>query len=78
MITRILRSREGKQKKKIRASDVSMEEWPVTYRVAGFDNGGRRSQAKDWGCPLATKKGKGIDFPLEYPESNAALLVMWF
>lgn len=50
MITRILQSREGKQKKKIRASDVSMEEWPVTCRVAGFDNGGRRSQAKDWGA----------------------------
>lgn len=63
MITRILKSREGKQKKKVRESDMSLEEWPGTYRVAGFDNGGRRPQAKDWGCPLVVEKGKGMIFP---------------
>ena len=78
VIPRILKSREGKQKKKIRASDMSMEEWPGMHRVASFDNGGRSSQAEDRGCPLAAKKGKGIDFPLKYPERNAALLIMWF
>lgn len=59
MISRILKSREGKQKKKIRESVVMVEEWPERHRVAGFDNGGRRSWAKDWGCPLAVKKRPG-------------------
>lgn len=70
VITRIPKSREGKDKKKIRASGGSTEEWSGMQRVEGFDNGGRSSQAKDRGCPLAAKKGKDIDFPLESPENK--------
>ena len=39
---------------------------------------GRGPKAKECWQPVEAGKGKEIDFPLEPPERNAALLIPWF
>lgn len=63
-------SHESSKSEKSVVTEEALEE----YKVAGFEDGGRGTQAKKHG-PLDAKKGRKQS-PLEPPQMNAAILIL--
>ena len=69
----------GRERQKRRS-----ERWHVRTHPAfgGFENGGKRPWAKEWGQPLQAEKGKETDSPLrsfqkEHVPADTSILVQW-
>lgn len=73
IIIRVPKRGRGRQKRRSepeRAQPVARTPHPVP----GFDSDRKGPRAKEWGQPLETATGKGIDFVLEPQERNTYLL----
>lgn len=78
VITKDPKSGRGRQKRR-------SERWHVRRghpAFGGFENGGKRPSAKEWGPPLQAEKGKETDSPLrsfqkERNPADTIILVQW-
>ena len=61
----------------VREGDVTTEQSERCH-TAGFEDGGRDSQAKECRQLHKASKGEGTDLPLKPPGWNTAQLTRWF
>lgn len=62
----------------VRGGDVTTEEQSERCHTAGFEDGGRDSQAEECWQLHKASKGEGMDLPLRPPGRNIAQLTHWF